>query len=125
MYPSSVDNYYQAVEAYMLNNNVPDLKISNKEYGIVVGHSLGGGVAQIVAARLYEGGRKNVLSIGISSPGTVLSSQKFGFDPESLSFTSVTIAGKRDPVPMVDEHAGLMEFVECDRTVDVMCHETK
>ena len=55
-----------------------------------MGHSLGGGVAQIVAANVYEDINQNVMSFGLSSPGTFYSSKKFGFETEALTFTSIT-----------------------------------
>ena len=38
---------------------------------------LKGGVAQIVAAHKYEEGQRNVMSLGLSSPGTLYSKLVF------------------------------------------------
>lgn len=118
--PHGMSNYYQAPLTYLKNNNIPQ----EDEYLLVVGHSLGGGVAQIVGANVYEDISQNVMSFGLSSPGTFYSSKKFGFETESLQFTSVTVLGERDPVPMTDKHVGLYEKIKCNREVSIDCHGT-
>ena len=65
---------------------------------------------QIVAARQYnQFQRDDILSIGISSPGTLWSSKKFGFDKQDLAKTSFTLLQTRDPVPKIDKHIGIRE----------------
>jgi hypothetical protein len=39
---------------------------------------------------MYEKGNKNVVSFGLSSPGTYYSNEKFGFETDTLQFTSYT-----------------------------------
>jgi len=118
-----ITDYYEAPLRYATDNNIP----KEKEFVIVAGHSLGGGVAQIVAAHLYENSNtkeKDIMSFGLSSPGTLWSAKKFAFKPETLASTSVTIYGKRDPIFTGDKHDGLIESFHCNRGVALDCHKT-
>ena len=96
----------------------------------VVGHSLGGAIAQIVGARLYEDASieafgHNVASFGLNSPGTVYSSAKFGFSISSLQLTSTTLKSERDIVSQVDLHSGNIQEVACNSQTLVSCHLTQ
>ena len=89
----------------------------------IVGHSLGGGVAQIVAAKLYsEGYEEHIGSVGICSPGTLLSSAKFGFNTEDLDITSNSILPRRDLVSQIDLHGGNVQEVACNADSVFKCH---
>merc|ERR1712062_831994 len=57
-----------------------------------------------------------------SSPGTVYSSKKFGFEPRTLTYTSITVYGKRDPIFTGDLHRGAIDVIECDRRFSADCH---
>ena len=84
-----------------------------------------GGIAQIVAAKLFEHDRKgqdNIISFGLSSPGTLYSGRKFGFSADSLDKTSVSVLPRRDIVGMVDEHGGIVQEIECDAKSVDGCH---
>ena len=94
----------------------------------VVGHSLGGAVSQIVAAKLYESGDESdsyFASLGLNSPGTLYSSAKFGFEPSSLQLTSSSILSERDLVSAVDEHSGMIQEVACHAGDVFSCHLTQ
>lgn len=92
----------------------------------LVGHSLGGGIAQIVAANLYEDHfESHVASTGSNSPGTLFSSGKFGFSTESLQKTSISVLAERDFVSLIDEHGGLIQKIECDSNQIFDCHLTE
>jgi len=95
----------------------------------VVGHSLGGGIAQIVAAKAYEPQycenivmEGSITSLGICSPGTLYTSAKFGFSVESLDKTSMSLLPRRDPVSSIDDHGGNVQFVECRESTPWNCH---
>lgn len=115
--------YYFSFSAlqYLRDHNIP----GEGEFLMVVGHSLGGGIAQIVASHLHEEGKYNVMSFGLSSPGTAYSSKKFGFQPSTLTFNSITVYGKRDPIFYGDLHGGAIESIECHRKVSLDCHRTQ
>lgn len=114
----TLQDYYEGPLNYLLENKIP----LENEYLMVIGHSLGGGVAQIVGAKMYEKGSKNVVSFGLSSPGTYYSNEKFGFETDTLQFTSYTVYGERDVVPKIDEHRGVVQALDCDREIGLECH---
>eukprot|EP01084_Bolivina_argentea_P116144 206417_1 len=62
---------YDYLSIYLENTTTPHLHI--------VGHSLGGGIASIVAANLFENDYDSfITSFGVCSPGVLYSSAKFG-----------------------------------------------
>ena len=69
----------------------------------MTGHSLGGGLAGIVGARL------KLEAVAISPPGLVLSRKKFDIALRDLAQHSVAVLPTRDPVPLVDAHFGLVQ----------------
>merc|ERR1719242_423467 len=92
-----------------------------------VGHSLGGGISQIVAANLYEDHenlnlKSNIQSYGVCSPGTLMSSAKFGFSVTALDVTASSLLPRRDVISMVDEHGGSVQYTECDADEFASCH---
>ena len=88
------------------------------------GHSLGGGISEIVAANLQEHGgyKSHIQSFGVCSPGVLLSSAKFGFGVEALDKTSSSLLPRRDFVSMVDEHGGNIQYTDCDAESAASCH---
>merc|ERR1712032_1327231 len=89
---------------------------------LLAGHSLGGGVAEIVAAKYADDGYDNVYSFGLSSPGTLMSSKKFGFSVEALDKSSISLLPRRDPISSVDVHGGTTQIMECDAKAMLGCH---
>ena len=90
------------------------------------GHSLGGGIAQIVGANLYEDDFESyVSSFGSNSPGTKFSSAKLGYTTESLRITSTSVVTDRDLVSAIDEHSGLIQEINCDANNVLECHLTE
>ena len=123
--PSIRDNYDGPVYDYIKNEVIP---IRNDSYVIITGHSLGGGLSQIVAARLYNDGysnNDNIMSFSISSPGTLYTSKKFGFSVDSLDKTSVSLLPRRDIVSTVDVHGGIIQMIECDAKQIFSCHSAQ
>eukprot|EP01084_Bolivina_argentea_P060889 111230_1 len=119
--PNIREKYDEPVYEYIKRN----IMTKGDDYVIVAGHSLGGGIAQIVAAKLFEydrNGLDNIISFGLSSPGTLYSSTKFGFSTDSLDKTSVSVLPRRDIVSMVDEHGGIVQEIECDAKMVDGCH---
>ncbi|CAK0904343.1 unnamed protein product [Prorocentrum cordatum] len=85
---------------------------------ILTGHSLGGGIAQIVAART------GIPALVWSAPGILFSAHRFAKNVqhpwselirfEELAKRSVTVVvPDLDPVPRVDEQIGMVQPVEC------------
>merc|ERR1712129_126 len=89
---------------------------------LITGHSLGGCVAEIVASRLHADGYKNVLGFGLSPPGTLWNSRKFGYDFTDLDAATMTVMPRRDRVPKVDVQGGEVQFIECDAYKPWSCH---
>ena len=91
---------------------------------LIIGHSLGGGIGEIVSSRFSYNGYTNIYSVGLSSPGVVWSSRKFGFDSPSIDRSCVSILPQRDPVSMVDKHGGLTQYIQCNAKNQVQCHSS-
>lgn len=79
-------------------------------------------MAEIVAAKFADQGYTNVYSFGLSSPGTLWSSSKFGFSVEALDKSSVSVLPRRDPVSSVDRHGGVAQTIECYAEQMIYCH---
>ena len=103
-----------------------------------VGHSLGGGIAQIVAAQLHhihkrtEYGVHNIKyknleikSFSVAAPGSMWNSRKFSFDTIDLYETAEYLRPRHDIVSSVDEYGGLTQNIECNEQEVVGCHLTK
>lgn len=76
--------YYKQLEWYVREEILPDPRYANYQF-LLTGHSLGGGVASIVGARLQA------LAVTFSSPGVVLSRRKFGLSLKEISQYVVNI----------------------------------
>jgi len=89
----------------------------------ILGHSLGGGIAEIVAAKLYSVSTINVItSFGMCSPGVLYSAAKFGFTMDALDLTSQSLLPRRDLVSVIDMHGGNIQNVECYASQVYQCH---
>eukprot|EP01084_Bolivina_argentea_P226839 383110_1 len=122
--PSVRDKYYEPIYEYIKNNIINK---NHETYIYILGHSLGGGIAEIVGAKLYEefknNSSHNIESFGLSSPGTLYASKKFGFSIESLDASSTSIIPRRDVVGMVDDHGGVIQLIECTQKHIGTCHK--
>eukprot|EP01084_Bolivina_argentea_P302157 521501_1 len=133
--PGHDNHYFKDVEIYIDKIMSDGMIVDNNVY--IIGHSLGGGVAQIVGARYYENHNCDkhninvdenslepfeVHSIGFNSPGTFYSSKKFGFKPESLDYTSTSILADRDMVGAIDNHGGVIQTIDCKEKTWLRCH---
>eukprot|EP01083_Nonionella_stella_P048701 130036_1 len=89
----------------------------------ILGHSLGGGISSIVAAKLYEDGYDSyITSFGVCSPGALYSSAKFGFGIDALDKTSHALLPRRDLVSMLDVHGGMVQYTKCEEESMLHCH---
>lgn len=96
----------------------------------ISGHSLGGGLAQVVAAQVAaEVPSRKITAVSISAPGIKETVRKLGFDPYSLQGLAVNIVPKGDPVPTSGgTQAGvtyqipcLASGINCHRVFNTVC----
>jgi len=78
-----------------------------QDHVVLTGHSLGGGLAQIVAARTGLG------AVVWSAPGAAYSAKRFGIEVQALKRDVVTVMPDHDVVPRVDLQAGMLQLIEC------------
>lgn len=74
---------------------------------VITGHSLGGGLSQIAAAKLF------VPAVVWSAPGAEYSAKRFGIEVQSVKRNVVSIMPDHDVVPRVDLQAGTLQLIEC------------
>ncbi|CAK0827800.1 unnamed protein product, partial [Prorocentrum cordatum] len=83
----------------------------------VVGHSLGGGFAQLVGAL------ENVTAVTFSAPGLYATERIFWSPPglSRLRHSGVNVVPDGDPVPKVDSQVGTVLKIDCDGSA-MSCH---
>jgi len=121
---SSSADYYKGVLEY-----VRSIKEDGRQV-VLTGHSLGGGLARIVAAV------ERLPNVAFSPPGVAQSYYKFVYDEISdfdelrktgsmLHHQSIAVLPENDPVPTVDTQVGLIQRIGCDASKQAMqnaCH---
>ena len=125
--PHLREGFYEPVYEYIATNLSHKLvRTSNFTNSVVVvGHSLGAGLAHMVSSRFAFNGISNVYSFGLSPPGSLYSAKKFGFLRPHLDKTTLTIKPNRDPVTMVDAHGGNVQALECNADSGLSCHSSQ
>lgn len=84
---------------------------------LFTGHSLGGGVAQIVASRLKG------VAVVFSSPGVVLSRRKFDISLEDIDAYNVNVWAVGDLVPLIDQQSIKAQTIRCSpERLSYHCH---
>ncbi|CAN0196501.1 unnamed protein product, partial [Phaeothamnion confervicola] len=91
---------------------------------VLTGHSLGGGLARIVAAL------ERTASVCFSPPGIAQSYRKFrsgplAVDRDFLHHSSVSVIPEHDFIPMIDTQVGLIQTITCSTSSKVLqnsCH---
>uniref|UniRef100_A0A7S1LUC9 Fungal lipase-like domain-containing protein n=1 Tax=Neobodo designis TaxID=312471 RepID=A0A7S1LUC9_NEODS len=81
-----------------------------------VGHSLGGAIGHIAAART------GLHSFGIQSPGIVLPRKKLGLATSQIHRATTTVAISHDIVPLIGWQAGDVLHAECTDRIRERCH---
>ncbi|EMS14919.1 hypothetical protein KM1_308020 [Entamoeba histolytica HM-3:IMSS] len=81
-------------------------KASNKQY-IVTGHSLGGGLANIVGSEL------GIVSFGISPPGTYLGAKAQKLKKKDIRLFARAVIPDRDIVASLGVEGGLQMSIPC------------
>lgn len=107
-----------------INQSLIESGVDKNVSVLIVGHSLGGGIAEILASKFTDEGYVNVYSFGLSSPGTVFSSRKFGFSVQALDKSSTSLLPRRDPVSAMDMHGGVQQLIECNAKDMLGCHSS-
>jgi hypothetical protein len=115
--------YTERTKRYYVAQMINKLKEISKEYPeprslILVGHSLGGGLAKL--AGLYLNRTKLIVSI--SGPGITYSHAKY-VATESLNARIFNILHDRDIVPWADKQEGLIQMITCPEQYNrIQCH---
>jgi hypothetical protein len=100
-----------------LDDTVLALRAAHPKASIsVTGHSMGGGLAGIVAQR------HKMSSVAFAGPGNLMSSAKFGI--QELDYhTSMLVAPDFDLISLIDIHVGVKQNIRCFRGNSAMeCH---
>ena len=84
---------------------------------LFTGHSLGGGVAQIVASRL------KCVAVVFSAPGVVLSRRKFKISLDDIDAFNVNVWAVGDLVPLIDQQSIKAQTIRCSpERMSYHCH---
>lgn len=100
--------YYTPLEDYIHS-------IKSKRNIIITGHSLGGGIANIVGAR------QGLQSITFSPPGVYFSREKLGIKTKIANRLSVNVIPEKDIVTKIDRNLGYIQNIDCD-DMFASCH---
>jgi len=87
--------YYNQLENYVVNHVWGNPIYQDYEV-YFTGHSLGGGVAEVVAARQKK------VAVTFSAPGVVLSRRKFDISIDEIGSSILNVVPHGDLVPMFD-----------------------
>merc|ERR1712013_366878 len=112
-----------------VTRQILDVQGANATGLVLLGSSLGAGAAEMVGGRLYANGYgdRNVFSFGVSSPGSLYSSRKFGYSVSALDESSIALLPRRDGVTMIDSHGGSVQRLECAQSTALTmddCHSS-
>lgn len=105
--------YFKAIESYVTGIN------RNQSEVLLVGHSLGGGLAKLIGAR------SKIPAVSFSSPGEVYNHLKFGYELSDLQTYTTSIIAHSDMLTWIDKHGGLVQFIECDSSNFAQCHSIR
>ncbi|KAI9221498.1 hypothetical protein BC828DRAFT_380813 [Blastocladiella britannica] len=83
---------------------------------VMTGHSLGGGLAQIIGAQ------QRLQSFALSSPGLGYSVLNYGITPASLAKWAVNVVPADDLVPLLDSQVSSVLKIPCDAPTPLYCH---
>lgn len=102
--------YHRHVEQY-----VQKLQLEGKRI-ILTGHSLGGAIAKVVAAKA------KVRVVSFNSPGLIYSHRAFNLERSTIDSYFVNVASNVDLVPSIDKHGGTILQTQCTKTNPWKCH---
>lgn len=96
---------------------------NDDHFVIFTGHSLGGLVAEISAAKFYETYHRNVRSLSIANPGALWTAGKFNINIRTFQLTSTSINAERDVVPLYSgKPGGMAATIKCRVPYYADCH---
>ena len=113
LHQSTYGHYFKPLEDYV------KAEYNTSEEYFLVGHSLGGGLAKII------GSRNKIPAIAISSPGEIYNHVKFNYTLEDVQKYTTTVRAQNDPVTWIDRSGGLVQYVECDNSDFMKCHNIR
>jgi hypothetical protein len=118
----------ELTKRYYVPQMINKLNEISKEYPeprslILVGHSLGGGLAKLAGIGL----NRTKLIVSISGPGITYSHRKYNetryVTTESLDARIFNILHDRDIVPWADKQEGLIQMITCPKQYSrIQCH---
>eukprot|EP00931_Biecheleriopsis_adriatica_P014384 TRINITY_DN11615_c0_g1_i1.p1 TRINITY_DN11615_c0_g1~~TRINITY_DN11615_c0_g1_i1.p1 ORF type:complete len:406 (-),score=55.13 TRINITY_DN11615_c0_g1_i1:125-1342(-) len=82
---------------------------------IITGHSLGGAIVGVAAARLGLEG------IGFSAPGLRYQAKRMDVTDQDLQYDFTVVQPGNDIVPKIDEQRGMVEWIKCE-LAPLRCH---
>lgn len=74
---------------------------------LVIGHSLGGGVAKI------SGIKAGVKSVAFNSPGLLFSARRLDLSTNDINANVVNIRSETDAISAIDSLGGLVQIIKC------------
>ena len=86
---------------------------------VLTGHSLGGGVANIVASKL------GVISFAVSPPGIYLGTNIYGLNKNDINILSRSVVPERDPISSLGVNGGEIISIPCYESSSFNCHTLK
>ncbi|KAJ6231939.1 alpha/beta-hydrolases superfamily protein [Anaeramoeba flamelloides] len=136
LYYPSMNSFYDEV-LHRVESIIQNADPDNPPKIIITGHSLGGGIAEIVASSFESEdlGKKNlennIKAVTFNAPGIFYSRKKFLFLNNSSIFldninrNSIGVKVEYDPVGMIDKAAGNVQHIQCTQTNSLECHFLK
>jgi len=103
-------HYHREIQSYV--EDIHDRKV------VLTGHSLGGGIGKVVAARLL------LPIVAISAPGIALSHKIFDVPRENVDKFEVNLISAEDLVPKVDRLKGLIMKMHCTKSNPLSKYES-
>jgi len=94
-------------------NWVDSLSFNADDSILIVGHSISGSLAQILASRLVSNGYRNAIGVGLASPGLTFTSELFkdyGRDPTS----SFSVIAENDVISRFERHSVAQTSLNCN-----------
>jgi len=112
-YETSWDSVIESINRY--KSKYPDAHF------VITGHSLGGGIGEVVSARM------GIPGLLFSAPGSRYSSRVFGVSEEQMQRNAVVVIPDNDVVPRVDMHDGTVQNIQCKKKdgsaeLSLLCH---
>jgi hypothetical protein len=110
---SSEDNqsYYSPLHDYVA-------RIKGSRDIVMTGHSLGGGIVNIVGSKL------EIPTVSFSPPGITFSRMKLGLSLNQINRMCTNIIPDNDAVTKIDKSGGLIQHVDCDQDF-TKCHSVQ